>query len=489
LTISEYKSQISGKTAAVVGVGVSNVPLIKFLLSCGANVCGYDKRSKDEIEEYNELITLGAKFYLGENYFEQLTSHIQAGEYDIIFKTPGIRPDIPPLLIARERGIEITSEMELFLKLCPAPIIGITGSDGKTTTTSLAYEILKADDKKVFLGGNIGTPLIAQVSEITSNDIVALEMSSFQLYSMEQSPDIGVITNITPNHLDWHTDMTEYINAKKSICGLNSERTKTVVLNADNDITREISMEVARLKDVILFSKELISNGVCIENGAIVWRENNVTVEKILETSDIKLPGVHNIENYMAAIAATHGLVANESVQKVAKEFGGVAHRIEFVRELDGVRYYNDSIATTPARAKAGLSCFPQKIIIIAGGYDKKIPFDEFGTVINERAKTLVLIGVTAGKIEDAVKSAANYNGEVDIIHATTLEDAVEKARDAAINAQNLSNAGSADLLDGLQKEIYKDIVILSPACASFDMFKNFEERGNNFKKIVGELN
>ena len=467
MTIPEFQNQISGKTAAVVGVGVSNVPLIKFLLSLGAKVVGYDKRSKEEIECYDELSALGAHFYVGEDYLDQLMRHIESGKYDVIYKTPGIRPDIPPLLAAKERGIEITSEMELFLKLCPAPIIGVTGSDGKTTTTSIIYELLKTSGKSAFLGGNIGTPLIASISQITKDDIIALEMSSFQLYTMNQNPDIGVITNITPNHLDWHTDMTEYINAKKNICGLHSERTKTVILNADNDITRDIAQEVSGVKKTILFSKNLLPDGVCVENGYIVRRENNQTVETFLNVNDIKLPGVHNIENFMAAIAATLGTVSSKSALHVAQTFGGVPHRIEFVRELDGVKYYNDSIATTPARSKAGLSSFAQKLIVIAGGYDKNIPFDEFGAIINEKAKALVLIGNTADKIEAAVKSAPNYSGEVIIIRATTLEEATVKAKALTVPG---------------------DVVILSPACASFDMFKNFEVRGNEFKKIVNNL-
>ena len=467
MTIPEFKNQISGKTAAVVGVGVSNVPLIKFLLSLGANIVGYDKREKQDIECYDELVALGASFYVGDNYLDQLMSHIESGKYDIIFKTPGIRPDIPPLLAAKERGIEITSEMELFLKLCPAPIIGVTGSDGKTTTTSIIYELLKASGKSAYLGGNIGTPLIAEIENITKDDIIALEMSSFQLYTMNQNPDIGVITNITPNHLDWHTNMTEYINAKKNICGLNSERTKTVILNADNDITREIAQEVSGIKNTILFSKNLLPDGVCIENDYIDLRENNQTAEKFLNVKDIKLPGTHNIENYMAAIASTLGIVSSDSALHAAQTFGGVPHRIEFVRELDGVKYYNDSIATTPARSKAGLSSFAQKLIVIAGGYDKNIPFDEIGAIINEKAKALILVGATADKIEEAVRNAPNYNGEVTIIRATTLEEATVKAK-------ALTTPG--------------DVIILSPACASFDMFKNFEVRGNEFKEIVAEF-
>jgi len=489
MTIPEFRAKISGKTAAVLGVGVSNVPLIKFLLKCGATVHGFDARDKSEIADHDELVNLGAQFHLGENYLESLMRHIIGGtpgtasptRLDVIFKTPGIRPDIPELLAAEERNIEITSEMELFLKLCPAPIIGVTGSDGKTTTTTLIYEMLKTEyerspktAKKPYIGGNIGTPLIAEIENITSNDIIALEMSSFQLYTMQQSPDIGIITNMTPNHLDWHTDMTEYINAKKNICGINSNRTKTVILNADNDITREIAADVRSKKNVTMFSKELLTDGVCIENGTIVRRDNGVTTERFFNVSDIKLPGIHNVENFLTAVTATLGLVSSESTLHVARTFGGVPHRIEFIRELDGVRYYNDSIATTPARARAGLNSFTNAatagkncLIVIAGGYDKNIPFDEFGEILNARAKAVVLLGATAKAIEEAIKSAPNYTGELTVTRATTLEEATVKAK--ALTALN-------------------DIVILSPACASFDMFKNFEVRGNKFKEIVNNL-
>jgi len=508
MTIPEFRDQISGKIAAVLGVGVSNVPLIKFLLKCGATVHGFDARDKSEIADHDELVNLGAQFHLGENYLEILMNHItytplakggmshsDRGDFftrpDVIFKTPGIRPDIPELLAAAERNIEITSEMELFLKLCPAPIIGVTGSDGKTTTTTLIYEMLKTEyerspktARKPYIGGNIGTPLIAEIENITANDIIAFEMSSFQLYTMQQSPNIGIITNMTPNHLDWHTDMTEYINAKKNICGINSDRTKTVILNADNDITREIAADVRGKKNVIMFSKELLTAGVCIENGTIVRRENSATTEQFFNVSDIRLPGIHNVENFLTAVTATLGIVSSESTLHVAQTFGGVPHRIEFVREFDGVRYYNDSIATTPARARAGLNSFsnvgaisnrPQSLatagknhlIVIAGGYDKNIPFNEFGEILNARAKAVVLLGATAEAIEEAIKSAPNYTGELTVTRATTLEEATVKAK--ALTAPN-------------------DIVILSPACASFDMFKNFEVRGNKFKEIVNNL-
>lgn len=356
--------------------------------------------------------------------------------------------------------------MELFFELCPADIIAVTGSDGKTTTTSLIYEMLKRGGYNCYLGGNIGSPLIGEVEKIKHNDKVVVELSSFQLQTMKMSPKIAVVTNITPNHLDWHTDFDEYISAKKTIF-LNQGSDGKVVLNYDNDITREFNNETA---NGIYFSrKNRLNNGYCLNDDMIISFYNDGHIEReILSVEDIYIPGMHNVENYMAAIAAVDGLVSDDIIRKTAKEFVGVPHRIEFVRELNGVKYYNDSIASSPARTTAGLNSFDKKVVLIAGGYDKKIPFEEFGSVVNNKVKSLVLCGFTADKIEDAVKSAQNYNeNNIPIYKCSLFEDAVKKAKEIA-------EAG--------------DVVILSPACASFDLFKNFEERGNTFKNIVNSF-
>lgn len=457
MNIQEWKQQMKGCEVAVIGIGVSNLPLIRLLCSCGAKVYAHDKRTAEQLEDtYQELCDLGVTMVLGEEYLERIVNSVT-----VIYKTPGIRYDIPALKQAAANGAKITSEMELFFELCPAPIIAVTGSDGKTTTTSLIYDMLCRAGYHCYLGGNIGHPLVAELEEMTDGDRVVLELSSFQLHTMKQSADIAVITNVTPNHLDWHTNFEEYVESKKAVFSHQGTDGK-VVLNYDNLNTRAFGEEAGNV--TYFSSKELLSDGYCLEDSVIVFRKNGSTVRQVLDMDDIYIPGMHNVENYMAAIAATDSLIQDNTVRTTAKEFKGVPHRIEFVRELDGVKYYNDSIASTPARTTAGLISFGEKkVILIAGGYDKKIPFDEFGVVVNERVKKLVLAGVTSEKIETAVKQAQNYQG-LPIFRCNSFEEAVQTARREAE--------------DG-------DIVILSPACASFDMFKNFEVRGNTFKEIV----
>ncbi len=456
MNIREWKAEIKGKAVAVIGIGVSNLPLIRILADAGAKVFAHDKRSAEQLEEvYAELQSLGVTMVLGDGYLDAIDSNVS-----VVYKTPGIRYDVPVLREAAERGVEITSEMELFFRCCPAKIIGVTGSDGKTTTTSLIYDMLVRAGYNCYLGGNIGHPLVEELEQMTEKDFAIVELSSFQLHTMTQSADISVVTNVTPNHLDWHTDYQEYIDAKKAIFAY--QENGKVVLNYDNEITRNFGKEV---KNPVYFSsRETLSDGYCLMGKTIVWMENGKVAREVLDIDTIYIPGMHNVENYMAAIAVTDSLITDEVVRETAIEFHGVPHRIEFVRELDGVKYYNDSIASSPARTTAGLVSFgEQKVILIAGGYDKKIPFDEFGVVLNDRVKKLVLVGVTSEKIETAVKNAKNYDG-LPIHRCTEFKEAVETARE-------LAEPG--------------DIVILSPACASFDLFKNFEVRGNTFKEIV----
>lgn len=450
MKVKEYKEGLKGKYVSVIGVGVSNIPLIKFLLEGGAAVTAHDKRTAEGLGEiYGELKAMGVRFVLGEDYLKGIPK-----ETELIFKTPGLRGDASELNDARSRGVEVTSEMELFFKLCPCEIIAVTGSDGKTTTTTLIGEMLKKEGYVCHIGGNIGKPLIGKVEKMHTEDKAVLELSSFQLFSMKQSPSIAVITNVTPNHLDWHTDFDEYVEAKKNIMRYQDENS-ILVTNSANEITAKIG------KDARGENRSFSSKG-----DALIHLEGNEIFygsEKILNTNDIKIPGLHNVENYMAAIGAVRDMVSVEAIVDVAKSFGGVEHRIEFVREADGVRYYNDSIASSPARTAAGLASFEQRVILIAGGYDKKIPFDDFGKTVNERVKKLVLVGNTADKIERAVKNADNYCG-LPVYREEEFEKAVKRARECAESG---------------------DVVILSPACASFDLFKNFEERGNTFKRIV----
>lgn len=454
-----FKQSVCGKSVGVVGIGISNTPLIKMLVKMGAKVTARDKQTSDKLGSIvEELHNIGVKTVLGEEYLLNITE-------DIIFKTPGMRIDTPELLQAKSRGAIITSEMEVFFDVCPAKIIAVTGSDGKTTTTTLIYKMLSEQGYKCWLGGNIGTPLLNDVENISVTDKVILELSSFQLHSMKSSPNIAVITNLSPNHLDVHKSMEEYINAKENIFAYQDKNDK-LILNYDNEITRELCEK--SIAPVTMFSRENnIKTGVYMRNNFIYVNDDENEIE-VLNTNDILLPGVHNIENYMAAIAAAWGLVEIKTIQAVAKNFGGVEHRIEFVREIKGIKYYNDSIASSPTRARAGLYSFDKKVIMIAGGYDKNIPFDDLGNDIVKRVKLLVLMGKTMPKIKISVENADGYSeNNPPIITADSLKDAV-------IKATNLANSG--------------DIIILSPACASFDMFKNFEERGNLFKQIVMEL-
>lgn len=455
MTVSEYLTSLKHKQVAVIGIGVSNTPLIRMLLRAGVDVTACDKSSREDLGGVaEELESLGARLRLGENYMEDL-------DQDVIFRTPGLRPDVPALEAARERGAEITSEMEVFFRVCPCKIIAVTGSDGKTTTTTIISKLLKAAGYNVYVGGNIGKPLLPDAAGMEVGDIAVLELSSFQLMTMTQSPDIAVVTNVSPNHLDVHKSMSEYIAAKENVFRYQSE-SGLAVFNRDNEITRAFS-ETAVGKTVCFSRREELPNGVYVKEDAI-WSGTR----KVLPLEDILIPGVHNVENYMAAIAAVEGMVSDEVIRKVAKTFGGVEHRIELVRTLNDVRYYNDSIASSPTRTIAGLRSFREKVILIAGGYDKKIPFDELGVEITKHVKLLVLTGATASKIRAAVEATPDYNGSNPaILEFGDFDRAVLAAHQAAQPG---------------------DVVILSPACASFDQFKNFMVRGDAFKKIIYEL-
>ncbi len=454
--LDEFKYNVAGKNITVIGIGISNLPLIKYLVSLGANVTACDRRSAEDLgENYTELEKLGVKFNLGDGYLNNLSG-------DMIFKTPGMRYDVPELLKAKENGSIVTSEMEVFFEVCPSHIIAVTGSDGKTTTTTLIHKMMNDAGYKTWLGGNIGNPLLTDTEKMKENDWVILELSSFQLHTMRKSPEIAVITNISPNHLDMHKDYKEYIDAKKNIMLYQNEG-DTLIVNADNQVTADIGKSANGA--VKYFSR----NGM-----ADVYLDGNIIkrgIVEILNIKDIKIPGMHNVENYMAAIAAVSGLVSKEVIVNVAKTFGGVEHRIELVRTLDGVKYYNSSIDSSPNRTINTLRVFPNKVIMIAGGKDKGIPYDEIGPALAEHVKVLILIGATSDKIQEALDAEINKTGngkDIEVIRATSYEDAVNTARSKAH--------------DG-------DVVLLSPASTSFDMFRNFEERGNLFKKIVNELN
>ena len=456
MTLRDYIESLRHKTVEVIGVGVSNTPLLELLLAEGIRVTACDKRSREQMGEQAEhLEQLGCELHLGADYLKDLDA-------DVIFRTPGLRPDVPEIAACVDRGAVLTSEMEVFFEVCPCTIIAVTGSDGKTTTTTIIAELLKAAGKRVWVGGNIGHPLLCEADGMLATDYAVLELSSFQLMTMKHSPHIAVVTNLAPNHLDVHRDMAEYVAAKENIFRHQSGE-DVAVFNADNDITAEQSRRApGRAR---LFSRQdEVADGVFLRGEDIVCRSGGH--ERVIMTAGgIKIPGVHNVENYMAAIAAVDGLVPDEVIRRFAREFGGVEHRIELVRTYRGVRYYNDSIASSPSRTIAGLRSFREKVILIAGGYDKHIPFDVLGPEIVEHVKLLVLCGATADKIRAAVENAPGYQpGKPEILDVTPFTAAVEAARDRAQPG---------------------DVVTLSPACAAFDQFKNFAERGKFFKSIV----
>ncbi|MBO7520404.1 MAG: UDP-N-acetylmuramoyl-L-alanine--D-glutamate ligase [Clostridia bacterium] len=441
------------------GIGISNTPLILDFLKQGARVIACDRREREQIGELAErLEEAGAELKLGEGYLDNL-------EVDIIFRTPGMNFHLEELERARKRGIAVTSEMEVFFDLCPATVFAITGSDGKTTTTTLIAKMLEAEGKKVYVGGNIGNPLLPEIEKITADDFVVVELSSFQLISMRKSPDVAVVTNVTPNHLDIHKDMDEYVEAKKNIL-LHQNAFSRTVLNRDDEITEGFRKDVRGQSLGFSMNRRLHNGAWLDESGFLHMAYRGVDVP-IINKKEIAVMGDHNVANYLAAITAVWGYVGVDSICKVAREFGGVEHRIEFVRELDGVKYYNDSIASSPTRTIAGLKAFPQKVILIAGGYDKHIPFEPLAPYVTERVKTLILCGATAEKIEKCIKDYNDYKGNPPIIKVKNLDEAVTIARKNA-------TAG--------------DIVTLSPACASFDAFPNFVARGNYFKELVKKL-
>lgn len=449
---------LKDKRIAVLGIGVSNTPLIRLLREHGVAVTACDKKERTALgKTAEELEAMGADLKLGSDYLKDIDA-------DVIFRTPGMRPDLPELLAAKERGSRITSEMQVFFEVCPCPIIAVTGSDGKSTTTTVITEFLRAAGRTVHLGGNIGHPLLAEAGEMHADDVAVLELSSFQLLDMTHSPHIAVLTNLAPNHLDVHRSMEEYIAAKENIFRYQSAD-DIAVFNQDNAITLGLS-EKANGR-VRLFSRQQeVADGAFVRDGAI-WLRRGEEEREIVKTDEIRIPGQHNVENYLAAIAAVDGLVSDEVIRTVAREFAGVEHRIELVRTRRGVRWYNDSIATSPTRTIAGLHSFSQKLILIAGGYDKHIPFDVLGPELIAHVKLLILCGATANQIRACVTGCADYHGEPEMIECATLDEAVKLAAERAQEG---------------------DVVTLSPACAAFDQFPNFMVRGRYFKDLVNAL-
>ncbi len=460
------------KSVTLLGAGVSNKPLAGYLIRRGARVTVRDAKTEDKLgETAQELRALGAELVLGDGYLEEIHG-------DYVFRSPGIRPDLPQLRAAQDDGAILTSEMEMFLENRPCPAIGITGSDGKTTTTTLISEILtqalEPNGAKVFLGGNIGKPMLSRIDDMTEQDVAVVELSSFQLMTVTAAPDVAVITNITPNHLNWHTGMDEYIAAKARIldgCG-------RAVLNYENEVTRALAAKAR--SPVTLFAHDPIPESALRENDSAVYEKDGWIVFRaageaeeypILAVADILLPGRHNIENYMAAIAAVRVHAGPEEITAVAKTFPGVPHRLQLVREHNGVGYYNSSIDSTPTRTAAAIGAMGDRaMVIICGGYDKHIPFEPLAeTLLSHRnIHTVVLTGATGNAIRAALEAHPLFVGRA----CTILQD--PDFTGAVRLASTSARPG--------------DAVLLSPACASFDAFANFEERGNRFREIVEEI-
>ena len=458
LKLKEFNESLKGKKVAILGLGVSNLPLIDYLYEKEANIYLFDakeynqldKNIQDKINKYN------LNSVLGNNYMDKVTG------FDIIFRSPSILPTRTELVKEANNGCLVTTEIEMLMKLIPSKIIGITGSDGKTTTTTLISKCLEANGYNVFVGGNIGTPLFTKASEMKENDIVVLELSSFQLMGMNVSPNISVVTNITPNHLNVHKDMEEYILSKRRIID-NQNENDICVLNYNDKIVKDFS-NFAKGKVRYFSNIDNITDGFCIKNDAIYQVVNN-NYYKIMDTKDIMLRGKHNYENICTCLTAISDLIDIDKTIQVFKTFKGVEHRLEFVREINGIKWYNDSVSSSPTRTIAGLNSYSENIVLIAGGYDKNISYDIIGEPIVNKVSTLILMGDTKEKIYDAtIEAEKKLNKKVDKYIVSSLEEAVNLA---------------------FSKAKEGEIVLFSPASASFDMFKNFADRGEKFKFIV----
>ena len=459
--LEEFNEYIRFRKVAVIGLGVSNIPLLDYLHEKKAKVTVFDNKKIDDIpkEILDKITTYGFEFSFGSNSLENLKG------FNVIFRSPSCLPTKPELKAEAERGAIVTTEIEMLMEMCPCKMIGVTGSDGKTTTTSLINHILEKAGYKTFLGGNIGTPLFTKLPKMTPEDIVVLELSSFQLMNMQVSPQIAVMTNVTPNHLNIHKDYDEYIEAKKCIFKNQSED-DILILNYDNEITRNCAKE-AKGKVIFFSSKEKLDNGFIVDDGVIKECEDKVR-KHILNTDEVILRGAHNFSNIATALAATKTLVDTDIAVKAIKEFKPVEHRIEFVREIGGVKWYNDSASSSPTRTLSGLNAFKEDIVLIAGGYDKNLDYTPLAKTVVNKVKTLILIGQTAEKIFDAVKEELDKeNKKMDIYMCDSLEETIKIAKKSAQKGE---------------------VVLFSPASASFDMFKNFADRGNKFKKLVNEI-
>jgi len=441
--LEEFNKNLIGKKIAIIGLGVSNLPLLDYLKDIECSVSIFNEGNIDI-----DLSTYNYELYIGEDCLKDLVG------YDIIFRSPSCLPNRKEISEEKERGCYVTSEIEEVIKLSPSKIIGVTGSDGKTTTTTLIDLVLRANGYNTFLGGNIGTPLFTKIKDMKEEDIVVLELSSFQLMNMEVSPSISVITNITPNHLDKHTDFNEYIEAKKSIYK-NSDG--ILIINSDNEVTKNIESS----RKTRYFSRYNKTNAFYTIDGIIYFND-----KEVFDTSNLKIRGIHNHENICACMSAIYDMVDIDKSFDAISNFSGVEHRLEFIREINGVKWYNDSVSSSPTRTIAGLNSYEEEIVLIAGGYDKNLDYSPIGRPILDKVKTLILFGNTKDKIYKAVNDIKK-NENIDIYLCNDLNEVVNKAYEVAKSGQ---------------------VVLFSPASASFDMFKNFADRGIQFKNLVNKL-
>lgn len=471
-----------GGRAVILGLGVSNLPLARMLVGMGlaSRTVIRDGKSAEALgDKLAELVAAGCSADVGRDPVSDLCDREDMSG-TLIFRSPGIRPDAGEIPETVARGAILTSEMEWFCGVTPASVFAVTGSDGKTTTTTLTYLLLSASDekdgKKTCVGGNIGTPLLDKAEGMTEKDVAVLELSSFQLQTMQGPARRAAITNISPNHLNWHTGMDEYAGAKYNVFG---ERTELLVLNSKNAYSEEAAGKFRGR--VIWFTAhnqpedtfcELThgrgnSAAIFLRGDSVVYSDGESETE-VLNRKEIILPGIHNVENYMTAIALTWGLVDVDVIRHTAATFGGVEHRFEYIRTLDGVKYYNSSIDSSPSRTAAALSNLDCRPVLICGGRDKHVPFDPLAEALFDRASAVVLTGEAAPQIADAIARVAAGRADggcgLRVERVDDFAAAAEKARELAV-------PGSA--------------VVLSPACTSFDRFSNFEERGSRFKEIV----
>ena len=459
--LEEFEKKLKTQKIAVIGLGVSNIPLLEYLKEKQAQVTIFDDKDESKIENniLEKIKSYGFEYHFGENSLLELKG------FDLIFRSPSCLPTTPELLAEKARGAVVTTEIEQLIKMAPCKIIGITGSDGKTTTTTLTYEVIKNAGYTCHLGGNIGIPLFTKLNEMRPEDIIVLELSSFQLMEMDVSPDISAITNITPNHLNIHKDFQEYVDAKKNIY-TNQNENGILVLNADNEITQSCKSE-ANGKVILFSSNQKLENGFIVDEGIIKECEDGIR-KHIISTKDLKIKGMHNYQNICTVLALTKTLVNTEQAIETIKEFTGVHHRLEFVRNINGVEWYNDSASTSPTRGISALNAFDKEIVLIAGGADKNLDYTPIGKPIVEKVNKLILIGQTATKIYDAVKKELEVqNKQLDIHMCETFKQSLELAKRLAKPGQ---------------------VVLFSPASTSFDMFKDMYDRGDQFKKEVNKL-